>query len=163
VSKETRGMIENQPGGVYLDSNAFIYSIEGEPEIAAPLHKLFRALQNRKGIFVTSELTLAEVLAPTKKRGAVTPQTRRRYLDLLVWNNSVRLQAVTRDVLYETADFRKATGQKLPDAIHCVTAIKAKCRFLVSNDRGMGKLPTWMSLVNPDAGNVDVLIEALRA
>lgn len=155
-------MIEGLQGGVYLDSNVFIYSLEGNAEVADPLQKMFGALRHRIGVFVTSELTLAEVLAPTKKRGVVHPQLRRKYLNLIVWNPSVRLQPVSRDILYETADLRKHTGQKLPDAIHSVTAIRSRCRFLMSGDRGMKKLPNWMSSIGPEAGSVDALIEALR-
>ena len=144
----------------YLDSNVFIYALEGEQLVAEPLQRMFSALRRCAGAFVTSELTLAEVLAPNKIRGAVPAPLRRKYMNLIVWNSSVQLQPVSRGVLYETAELRKRTGQKLPDAIHSVTAIQSQCRFLMSGDRGMKKLPPWMTLLDTDFTGVDSFIEA---
>ena len=47
---------------VYLDTNVFIYALEGYPAFAEPLAALFRGIDNGTCRAVTSELTLAEVL-----------------------------------------------------------------------------------------------------
>ena len=49
---------------IYLDANVFILLFEGLPEKAEIVRSLFGMLQARRGCSVTSELTLAEVLAP---------------------------------------------------------------------------------------------------
>jgi predicted nucleic acid-binding protein len=113
---------------VYLDANPFIYALEGAPAISAPIKTLFEALRTRPGAGVTSELTLAEVLAPSKGRKR-TPQLKRAYLDLMVWSRFIDLQPVSRAILYETVNLRatRATAKlKLPDAIHLATAIRGK-------------------------------------
>jgi predicted nucleic acid-binding protein len=118
---------------VYVDSNVLIYAVEGVPATAGPAKELIRFLRTQRGLMFTSEIALAEVLAPSKRRGAWPPAAKRRaYLDLLVWSGAVNLIPVTRDILIRPADLRKATPLKLPDAIHLVSAIHAKCEFLVT-------------------------------
>lgn len=147
---------------VYLDSNVFIDFVDGQPEYAEPLKRMFSAMKGHSHVFVTSELTLAEVLAPTQLRGPLSPERRRSYLSLIVWNPAVRLSPVTRQVLYETAELRKYTQHKLPDAIHCVTAIQARCSFLMSRDKQMRRTPLGMAHVSSDGPGVEKLIGALR-
>jgi predicted nucleic acid-binding protein len=150
-------------GGVYLDSNVFIDFMEGEPGVAEIPRRLFEAAKGRADIFVTSEVTLAEALAPSKESGPVPSHIQRQYMHLIAWSRSVRLLPVSRAILYETADLRRYTRHKLVDAIHCVTAIRAGCRFLLSRDRDMSRLPMGVKYVNTDATSVAGLVEALRA
>ncbi len=49
-------------GRVYLDTNIFIYALEGYPTFRAVLTTLFAALDRGDLVAVTSELTLAEAL-----------------------------------------------------------------------------------------------------
>lgn len=122
-------------GPIYIDANPFIYAIEGHDVLARPLALLFQRLRRQRPSAVTSELTLAEVLP---KASVVQ---RRLYLDLIVWSGIFDLRAVTREILIETADFRRAAGVSgkkampaLPDAIHGVTAIRAGCKRMLTAD-----------------------------
>ena len=140
---------------VYLDANVFIYAIEGSPIVADPLRELFQLFRNRRAVGVTSELTLAEVLA-----GAVDVR-RRNYLNLIVWSRIFDLQPVSREVLIETSDYRKVAGMpKLPDAIHMVTAIRSGCRRILSADSRL-KLPDGFVLIPPDREGLSNLIQEL--
>ena len=49
-------------GLIYLDTNVFIYAVEGVAEHAAFIDKMFLLLDAGELIATTSELTLAEVL-----------------------------------------------------------------------------------------------------
>lgn len=83
AASETNGMTDNKI--VYIDSNIFIYAIEGVPETAAPARLLIQFLRTRTGFMCTSEMTLAEVLAPSRADGAWPLDKKRTvYLDLLV-------------------------------------------------------------------------------
>jgi predicted nucleic acid-binding protein len=147
---------------VYVDSNVFIYAVEGVPETAAPARKLIKSLRDRPGLMLTSEISLAEVLAPSKRRGAwPLPTKRRAYLDLLVWSKSVTLIPATRDILIRTADLRKMTSLKLPDAIHLVSAISNNCKYLVSGDHDFKKLPSGIRHIRPDEKEIDGLLKVL--
>src|SRR3954471_24626301 len=107
-------------GPVYLDANVFIDLIEGDDTISTPIEPLVQTLRQQPGSAITSELTLAEVLAPSKGRKR-PPHVKRLYLNLLVWGRFIDLHPVSRGVLYETANLRatKATSKmKLLDAIY---------------------------------------------
>lgn len=148
--------------GVYLETNFFIKAVEGTPEVAGPPKKLMDFLRARPGIGVTSEITFAETLAPPKRPDALPLHIKRRvYLDLLLWSGFITLIPVSRDLLVETADLRSMNRMKLPDAIHLVSAIRTKCRYLVSGDSDFVRLPDGMMRLIPDAGDIDKLIKAL--
>ena len=139
----------------YLDVNVFIYAVEGNADIADPLRQLFDLFRAGRGIGVTSELTLAEVLP------RASSVQRRSYLNMIVWSRIFDLHPVSRDILVETAKYREQAGMpKLPDAIHVVTAIRAGCRTLLSADFRL-KLPDGYSLISPDADNLSRLLQEL--
>jgi len=48
---------------LYLDTNIFIFLLEGKPDESQRIKLLFDTLKARPNAAVTSELTLAEVLA----------------------------------------------------------------------------------------------------
>jgi len=149
---------------VYLDTMAFIFAIEGEPLYSGPSKLLLDRLRTRPGSGVTSELTLAEVLAGSDLPRS--PPIKRAYLDLIVWSKFLDLVPIGREILYESASLRFAHRQthgrklKLPDAIHLVTAIRRKCRYFVSADKGI-KPPIDMKRIAPDADGVDEILKVL--
>jgi predicted nucleic acid-binding protein len=148
---------------VYVDANPIAYAFEGPQELAVALKDLFSIFRLKRGSAVTSELTLAEVL-PKRK----VPD--RQFLDLLIWSEIFDLRPVTRNILVDTADYRRITrtrrpdGQttmpKLPDAIHVVTAIQSGCSFFLSSDVRI-KLPNTITLINADQAGIAKLIQEL--
>src|SRR5437764_1410186 len=116
---------------VYIDANPFIYAIEGNDALASPINDFFARLSKCKHAAITSELTLAEVLPKAREQ-------RRRYLDLMIWSGIFDLKPVTREILIDTADYRRTAAvslpdgrsvmPKLPDAIHIVTARQSGCK-----------------------------------
>jgi predicted nucleic acid-binding protein len=147
---------------VYVDSNVLIYAVEGVPATADPAKELIKFLLTEKELMFTSEIALAEVLAPSKRRGTWSLQVKRRvYMDLLIWSGAVDLIPVTRDILISTADLRNVTPLKLPDAIHLASAIYGKCGFLVTADTDFKKLPKGMTHVKPDEQGIRNLLRLL--
>jgi predicted nucleic acid-binding protein len=145
---------------LYFDANVFIYAVEGSDDIAGRLRTLFELLSSNLNLAVTSELTLAEVLPKAD------PIRRRTYLELILYSGLFNLYPVTRDILMETADYRRIAGvskpdasmPKLPDAIHVVTAVRAGCDRILSFDRAL-KLPEGMRRLTRDG--LPQLIEEL--
>jgi predicted nucleic acid-binding protein len=146
----------NKSSKLYFDANVFIYAVEGSDDIAGLLRALFDLLSRDIGLAVTSELTLAEVLP------GANPIRRRNYLELILYSGLFDLHSVTREILMETADYRRivaaskpdglkahAAMPKLPDAIHVVTAVRAGCSRMLSFDRSL-KLPEGMLRVTRD-------------
>jgi len=153
-------MTESPSSLIYLDTNVFIKAVEGLDEAAAPAKTLIKALRHqRSGIAATSGDHVAEVLAPPKRSDALALHMKRRaYLDLLLWSGFVALIPVSRDILIAL----RAMGRfKLPDAVHLVSAIRARCRFFVSADRDFDKMPEGMERVNCDHDDLPRLLEGL--
>jgi predicted nucleic acid-binding protein len=148
---------------IYLDTNVFIKAVEGSDEAAAPAKTLIKALRHRRsGIAATSEITFAEVLAPPRRPEALPLHVKRRaYLDLLLWSGFVALVPVSRDILIETAALRAVGKLKLPDAVHLVLAMHARCRFFVSADRDFDKMPEGIERVSCEDANLARLLEGL--
>ena len=146
---------------LYLDANPFIYAVEGDAETSDPVQELFFALRERPGLAATSEMTLAEALAPSTRKGALPVHIKRRlYLDLIVRSRIFTLMPVTGDVLYETVDVRQFQRLKLPDAIHLVSAIHAGCRIFLSRDAGI-RMPDGMERLDPDRSGVDQALKVI--
>jgi predicted nucleic acid-binding protein len=119
-------------------------------------------LREHRGIAVTSEITLAEVLAPPTRKDALQLRVKKRvYLDLLLWSQVFNLVPVSRDILIETAHLRTMATLKLPDAIHLVTAIRSNCKFFVCNDGDFKKLPTGMKRVRPNMHEIGDLLRKI--
>lgn len=150
---------------IYLDANIFIFFYEGEVVLSEQVKALFNALRSHPGKGITSELTLAEVLAESERPRS--PILKRAYLDLIVWSGFIELVPISRDILYESVDLRSihrsAHGRKLdlPDAIHLTTAVQKRCRFFVSGDEGI-RPPNEMIKVSPFGENLDQAVKALQ-
>lgn len=116
----------------YLDSNILIESVEG-------LHGEFLHSVRRLALaghpFVTSELTLAEVL--TKPSVLQSDTLVRIYEGLLAENGLIRTVPIDREVLRLSARLRAEAGGKLPDFVHLATAYLLECGTMISNDKRM--------------------------
>jgi len=157
-------MTETTQPRIYLDTNVFILLIEGSPEKAEIVRSLFSVLSQRRDCAVTSELTLAEVLAPPRRDGALDLFIKRPvYLNLLVWGGFVELVPISRDILIETANLREVARHKLPDAIHIVTAVKADCTHFLSADSDGKRVPEQTVWIRPDADGLAAVREILSA
>ncbi|CAL8978915.1 tRNA(fMet)-specific endonuclease VapC [Rhodoplanes serenus] len=155
------GTTEPRPR-IYIDTNIFIYAVEGEAATAPPSRALLAALRGRPGTAVSSEITLAEVLAPPRRPDALPVAVKRRvYLDMLAWSGLVELVPVSRDILVSTADVRSTARLRLPDAIHLATAIHARCGFFVCGDDDFQSLPAAMKRIRPTTTEIDQLLRTL--
>jgi predicted nucleic acid-binding protein len=149
---------------IYLDTNIFIFFYEGAPLVSERVKTLFEGLRSHPGRGITSELTLAEVLAESEQPRP--PGLKRSYLELIVWSGFLELVPVSRGVLYESAELRTVHrtthGRKLdlPDAIHLTTAIQARCSFFISADEGI-RPPSEMTRLSPIAAGLDQALAAL--
>ncbi|QUS41464.1 type II toxin-antitoxin system VapC family toxin [Tardiphaga alba] len=138
---------------IYVDSNVFIYAVEGNGDLADALAELLELFARKPGLAITSELTLAEILAKADRL------QRRDYLDLIVESGAIELCPVNRDILIETAAYRRVMGAtKLADAIHAVTALQYGCSILLSADRRM-RIPTGLKLIDTDPHSLHALIK----
>src|SRR5918911_1935422 len=86
---------------VYLDTNIFIYTVEGYAPEEASLRELFAALDERRFTAVTSELSLAEVLVKPFELGREDVVS--AYAELLEPSDRLAVLPVDRSILVEAA------------------------------------------------------------
>lgn len=135
-------------GRLYLDTNIFIYALEGYSTFRAVLTSLFDALDRHELAAITTELTLAEVLVKPFLDRSI--ERERAYLQILQPSASLQMVPVTRDVLITAARLRAETNMKLPDAIHAATAQITACSHFLTNDAHVKTIPglTILSLTD---------------
>lgn len=149
---------------VYLDTNVFIVGFEYVGPESHAVQRFVNKLRDVPKAAVTSELTLAELLAPSKRTNSIPLADRMQlYGGLLIWSGLIDLRPVSRDVLLETAKLRHQWSYKLPDDIHVASAVESGCRYFMSNDKDMTRLPAGLQGVPANQFGVDLVIEALRA
>ena len=150
---------------LYIDTCVFIAAFESKTDVSRSSRILFEALAGLPaGLAVTSELTIAELLAPTKMPTALTFDEKREvYLRLLDEGYFVELVPISRQILMETTTLRRDHHQRMPDAIYIATAVSLECRYFVSFDRDARRLPPSLRWVTPTEKDVAELIDALHA
>ncbi|MGH8597193.1 MAG: type II toxin-antitoxin system VapC family toxin [Gammaproteobacteria bacterium] len=130
---------------LYLDTNVWIYALEGYAAFAAALTALFARIDAGELIAITSEFTVAEVLVKPFADGNVTLQ--QRYTETLQNRASVRIVPVSREILIAAARLRaQVSALKMPDALHAATALSESVDYLVGNDARFVAVPGLMQL-----------------
>ncbi len=133
------GMIQKIQGReIYLDTNIFIYLLEGYNELIPLFTQLFELIDAGTLRGFTSELTLAETLVKPTIDGNLTLQ--QIYKNTLQTSTNLEVMPITRDVLIEAACVRAnlrppSLAIRLPDAIHIASAQKANCKTFLTNDK----------------------------
>jgi predicted nucleic acid-binding protein len=114
-----------------LDTNAFIYFLDGEQPYYEVLLPVFRRVQSGDLSIIVSAITEAELLVRperTQNEGA-----RERIADLLS-ETGIYVVGVDRKIARRAAAIRGTTRLKLPDAIIVATALETDCEAIVGND-----------------------------
>jgi predicted nucleic acid-binding protein len=121
---------------VYLDTNIFIYAVEGFELFMPRISQLFEMIDTKVVFATTSELTLAECLVMPYRKNRLDIAA--VYEDILKGSDTLRVKAINRDILTAAAMIRaKGQAMKLPDAIHMATAASAKCDLFLTNDKNI--------------------------
>ncbi len=129
---------------IYLDTNVIVQLIERR-DLAL---RSFMISVNAAGRhFVTSELTLAELLVKPIEWGDT--DLCETYEALLSEDGLVRTHPVDRSILRNSAMIRARHGGNLPDTVHLATAIALGCETVVSADQRM-KLPEGLIRISTD-------------
>ncbi len=125
---------------LYLDTNVFIYFVEGHSRFRVALDSLFKAHEDKKVSLCTSELTLAEVLV--KPFVDFNEAAIERYQELLSPQSQLEVLPIDRNLLIASARVRATWGGKTFDAIHIATALHAEADFFISEDAKVRGPPT---------------------
>ena len=124
------GAIEQLQGDrIYVDTNVWIYAMEGVDKYADFLATVFESDME----IVTSELAIAESLVAPIRAQDVDKQN--SYMDAIANVDNTTAIPINRRILLEAARVRSYTKLKLPDAIHAATALATNCTTFLTNDK----------------------------
>ncbi len=115
---------------IFLDTNFFIYLIEGASTQAPRARYLVRAFSNRRDEVFTSVMTLGEVLVTPLRNGDFA--LAQRYRQLFRGKGISVLPFVEQAA--ETFARIRIGSIKPPDAIQLATAATAGCDLFLTND-----------------------------
>lgn len=115
---------------IFLDTNFFIYLIEGTGHNARRAKYLLRAFSTRGDEVLTSVMSLGEVLVMPLRRGDLALAQRYRHL---FRGKGVSVVPFVEQGA-ETFARLRGGGVKPPDAIQLATAATAGCDLFLTND-----------------------------
>lgn len=126
-------VIENFSGKlVFLDTAPLIYFIEGHTEYQQKLEKLF-ALNDEGGFkFITSSVTLLEVLVKPLKDGE--NKIVEQYKTILTNAAGIDIFEITTAISIKAAGLRAKYNMRTPDALQIATAIEWHADYFLTND-----------------------------
>ena len=129
-----------------MDTNIFIYAIEGYPEYQSILTSLFSLFDEGTYSAVTSELTLAEVLIKPMKENK--KEIQQLYEELLRPSDVLTISTIDRQILIDAAKIRASSDAiLLPDAIHLASARNQNCSSFITNDKRLRKIDFFQVVI----------------
>lgn len=124
---------------VALDSMIFIYLFEEDERFINKVKPLFKAIEkgNLKG--VTSIVSPLEVLSAPKLEKEL--EKKNAFARFFQKTPNVTVHPLSWEIMEKAAGLRrKNTSLKAPDAIQLATAIEAKSRLYITNDKKLKKI-----------------------
>ena len=117
---------------IFLDSAPLIYFIEGNSEYQPLLQSLFESAEKGRFSFVTSAITLLEVMVKPLREGQ--KELAAQYRDILTSASGMELLSITPLIAEQAAQLRAAYQLKTPDAIQLAASIDRKADYFLTND-----------------------------
>jgi len=121
----------------YLDVNVFVYWLGGHPTYGPRALKWIGEAEEAPGQFVTSELTIYEVLVIM---GGLTGRTLKdsgfveEALNALMRVRGLQVEPLTAACYTEALVLMDMYGLDYEDALHLAVAVQVKAQRIVSND-----------------------------
>lgn len=117
---------------VYLDSNVFIYFLDRNPLYFPLVAPLLEAIDGGDIIGITGDAAVAEVMVKPYQVG--DPGVIAGIKSFFGASDALAVLRHDADCFDLAAQLRAKHGMKFIDALHVATAMRADCRFFVTND-----------------------------
>ncbi|MBK8455568.1 MAG: type II toxin-antitoxin system VapC family toxin [Thiofilum sp.] len=118
---------------VYIDTNPFIYFVEGHPDFSEVVKPLFDLIDQEMLVVCTSHFTLTELLIKPYRDGF--DELIEDYQSLLIQSEKITLLGLTQATFVNAAQLGGSQGLRTPDALHIATALENQCDFFITNDQ----------------------------
>ena len=120
---------------VYFDTNPIIYFIERNTQFVELVTPVFEMIGEDSILAFTSELSLTEVLIKPIRDNRI--QIIQTHKELLLDPELFTLISPTQDTFLLAAELGAKLVMRAPDAIHMACAIESKCKYFLTNDKGI--------------------------
>lgn len=120
---------------IALDTNVFIYAFEQHPQFGETVKAILDEVEEGMVEAVVSTITLTEILTKPIREGNETLE--KRYRLLFTHFPNLTVVPVDVSVAEQAAYLRGKYGLKTPDALIVASAIVARAKLLITNDRRM--------------------------
>ena len=120
---------------VAIDTNCFIYYLEGGPSARELKEDLFLPLEQGRFRAVTSALTVAEILVRPKSLGR--EDVGEEYKALLYSYPNLEIAPFTVETAVLCAEVRARHRIRMPDALQIATALEKGATLFLTNDAAL--------------------------
>lgn len=118
---------------VYIDTNPFIYFVEGSSEFAEVVKPLFDLIDQAVFTACTSHFTLTELFIKPHRNNLV--ELIEDYYGLLLESEKITLFSLHQDTFLNAAKIGGETMMRTPDSIHVACAVENHCDYFITNDK----------------------------
>jgi predicted nucleic acid-binding protein len=132
---EKTGVNKLRGSRVYFDANPIIYFIEQNTQFTEAVTPIFEMIGDGSILAFTSELSLTEVLIKPIRDNRI--QVIQTHKELLLDPELFTLISPNQDTFLLAAELGGKLSMRTPDAIHMACAIESKCKYFITNDRGI--------------------------
>ena len=132
---EKAGINKLRGSRVYFDVNPIIYFIEQNTQFSEAVTPLFEMIGDGSIIAFTSELSLTEILIKPIRNNF--NQIIQAHKELLLDPELFTLISPIQDTFLLAAELGGKLSMRTPDAIHMACAIESKCKYFITNDKGI--------------------------
>jgi predicted nucleic acid-binding protein len=132
---EIKGINKLRGSRVYFDVNPIIYFIEQNTQFAELVTPVFEMIGDGSILAFTSELSLTEVLIKPIRDNRI--QVIQTHKELLLDPELFTLISPNQDTFLLAAQLGGKLSMRTPDAIHMACAIESKCKYFITNDKGI--------------------------
>ncbi len=117
---------------LFIDTAPLIYFIEGHSEYQSKLEKLFESNDAGEFQFITSTITLLEVLVKPLREGQY--KIAEQYQQILNSASGIDIFDITTAISIKAATLRATHNLRTPDALQIATAIERQADYFFTND-----------------------------
>jgi predicted nucleic acid-binding protein len=132
---EINGINKLRGSRVYFDVNPIIYFIEKNTQFAETVTPVFEMIGDGSILAFTSELSLTEILIKPIRDNL--NQVIQAHKELLLDPELFTLILPNQDTFLLAAELGGKLSMRTPDAIHMACAIQSKCKYFITNDKGI--------------------------
>lgn len=120
---------------VYIDTNLFIYFLDQNSVYFSVASTLLEAVELGSFIAYTGDITVAETLVKPYQTDNILLVA--NFKAFFYADDFLSIESHDADTFNLCAQIRAKYSMKFADALHYATALKAGCKFFITNDTGI--------------------------